>query len=424
MKNKQVSLSDVSKYYKLYKSDNDRLKEALSFFGKEYYDKFYALRNLNLDIYEGEILGIVGKNGSGKSTLLKIISGILAPSSGDVHVGGKVSALLELGSGLNPDFTGIQNIYFYCTVLGLTKDMIERKVEEIISFADIGRYIDQPLKSYSSGMKARLAFSIATAIEPEILIVDEVLAVGDSLFQRKSYSRMNELFDKGCTVIFVSHDLQSVVQFCNRAILLHDGQIIMDGEPKDITDYYQKLIFKQDDGDAETEEVSRRERGADNICYSSNYYDPSLEQKPKILNNSRMRVDEVFIRNASGEIVNILSCGEDYTLTLKYLRTSSVDGFSFGISFFNTKGLLIAGGRHCLEEIDTSDSGATRVLKLKFKNMFQKGKLFIKIDFRENWNEKLLYEATDICSLKMIVEEDKKFSPVGGMVLPQKLEIE
>ena len=179
-----ISIKNVSKYYKLYNSPKDRLKESLSFSNKQYHKKFYATQNLSLDIKKGEILGIVGKNGSGKSTLLKLITSVLTPDEGSIKVNGKISALLELGSGFNPEFTGIENIFFYGTILGFSKQEMEAKLDDIIAFADIGDFIYQPLKSYSSGMKSRLGFAVAIHIEPEILILDEVLSVGDVLFQR------------------------------------------------------------------------------------------------------------------------------------------------------------------------------------------------------------------------------------------------
>jgi len=180
-----ISLSNVTKYYKIYENPKDRFREAISFSNKNFHRKFYATSDISLEVKKGEILGIVGKNGSGKSTLLKLISSVLTPDKGSIKINGKVSALLELGSGFNPEFTGMQNIYFYGTILGFSKKEMETKIKDIISFADIGDFINQPLKTYSSGMKARLGFSVAIHIEPEILILDEVLSVGDIHFKRK-----------------------------------------------------------------------------------------------------------------------------------------------------------------------------------------------------------------------------------------------
>ena len=238
-----ISLKNVSKYYKLYDDPTYRLKEALSLTKKEFHQKFYATKNFSLDIKKGEILGIVGKNGSGKSTLLKLITSVLSPDEGSIEINGKISALLELGSGFNPEFTGLQNISFYGTILGFSKKEMDEKIDDIIAFADIGTFIEQPLKTYSSGMKSRLAFSVAVHIEPEILILDEVLSVGDIYFKRKAYDKMQTFFESGKTIIYVSHSAGEVNRLCTRAIMLHDGEILMDGEPKEVTKYYEKYLF-------------------------------------------------------------------------------------------------------------------------------------------------------------------------------------
>jgi ABC-type polysaccharide/polyol phosphate transport system ATPase subunit len=238
-----IRLENVSKYYKLFNSANDRLKEALNPFGKVYHNDFYALKNIDLEIKKGEILGIVGKNGSGKSTLLKLITGVLTPDEGTVTVNGKISALLELGSGFNPEFTGLQNIYFYGAILGFSKDEMEGKLDEILAFAEIGDFIHQPLKTYSSGMKSRLGFSVAVHIDPEILILDEVLSVGDALFQRKCFAKMEAFFEGGKTIIFVSHDINSVNELCSRAIFLFEARVLLDSDTRIVTNYYQKYIF-------------------------------------------------------------------------------------------------------------------------------------------------------------------------------------
>ena len=230
--NTVIRLENVSKYYKLYHSQRDRLKEIVNIYGRQYHKKYYALKNVELNIQKGQILGMVGENGSGKSTLLKLISSVLKPSAGRIMVNGRISALLELGAGFNPQFTGIENIKFYSTIMGMQKDVLEEKLGEIIEFAGLGEYINQPLKNYSSGMRARLGFAVAVNVDPDILIVDEVLAVGDESFRRKCYLKMEKFFNSGKTVIYVSHNLGSINEICNRAILLNKGNIVFDGEPK------------------------------------------------------------------------------------------------------------------------------------------------------------------------------------------------
>ena len=218
MENISVKIENVSKIFKLYSSNKDRFKEALSIKKKKYHRDFFALKDINLEIKKGEVLGFLGKNGAGKSTLLKIITGVLNPSEGNVKTIGKISALLELGAGFNMEYTGIENIYLNATLMGIEKKEIDAKIQDIIDFADIGDFINQPVRSYSSGMFARLAFSVAINVDPEILIVDEALSVGDMAFQEKSITKMKEIMKSGTTIIFVSHSLPSIRNFCERAI--------------------------------------------------------------------------------------------------------------------------------------------------------------------------------------------------------------
>lgn len=237
-KDTAIKIDNLTKIYKLYNAPIDRLKESLHWRGKKYHKDFYALNDVSFEIKRGECVGILGKNGAGKSTLLKIITGVLTPTSGNITVNGKVSALLELGAGFNPEYTGLENIYFQGAIMGYDHSEIEAKVDEILAFADIGEFINQPYKTYSSGMGARLAFAVAINIDPEILIVDEALSVGDMAFQNKCMRHMEKIMKSGVTVIFVSHDIQALKKFCSKAIWLKDGQKYMDGKSGDVTKKY------------------------------------------------------------------------------------------------------------------------------------------------------------------------------------------
>lgn len=211
-----IKVSGISKIYKLYGKSIDKVKEAFSLTRKKRYEEFYALNQISFEVYKGETFGIVGTNGSGKSTLLKIITGVVKPNSGTIHIDGKVSALLELGAGFNPEYTGMENIYLNGTTMGYSREEMKRKVPTILDFADIGDFISQPVKNYSSGMFARLAFAVAINVEPDILIVDEALSVGDVFFQNKCFKKFEELRSQGITILFVSHDIGSVKQMCSR----------------------------------------------------------------------------------------------------------------------------------------------------------------------------------------------------------------
>lgn len=241
-----ISLKNVSKCYKRYARPVDRLKEIL-LPGKSRAEAFWAIRDIDLDISKGETVGIVGQNGAGKSTLLQVITQTLTPTTGSLKVNGRISALLELGSGFNPEFTGRQNVFFNGRILGLTQAEIEERFDRITGFADIGDFIDQPVKTYSSGMFIRLAFAVAVNTDPDILIVDEALAVGDVFFQQKCFTRLRELQESGVTLLFVSHDSGAVCKLCDRAILIEHGKVVLDATPRQVVDLYEAKLLKRKD---------------------------------------------------------------------------------------------------------------------------------------------------------------------------------
>lgn len=240
-----IEIKDISKIYKLFARPKDRLKESLSLTHKCYHTDHFALAGVNLEVKKGEAVGIIGTNGSGKSTLLKIITGVLNPSGGSVEIDGKISALLELGAGFNMEYTGIENIYLNGTMMGFTDEEMEAKMDDIISFAEIGEFVHQPVKTYSSGMFARLAFAVAINVEPDILIVDEALSVGDIFFQAKCYRKFTEFKEAGKTIIFVSHDMGSVIKYCDRALLLNKGKQVFVGPCSQAVDIYKKILANQ-----------------------------------------------------------------------------------------------------------------------------------------------------------------------------------
>lgn len=244
-----IQVQNVEKMYKLYDKPTDRLKESLGFSKKKRYKEHFALNNVSFNVKKGETVGIIGTNGSGKSTILKIITGVLNPTGGNIVVDGRISALLELGAGFNGEYTGIENVYLNGTMIGFTKEEIDEKLQDIIDFADIGDFINQPVKTYSSGMFVRLAFAVAINIDPEILIVDEALSVGDVFFQAKCYHKFEEFKKMGKTILFVSHDLGSIGKYCDRVVLLNKGKKLNEGTPKEMIDIYKKLLVNQYDAD-------------------------------------------------------------------------------------------------------------------------------------------------------------------------------
>ena len=233
MENKKaIQVQHLTKMYKLYDKPSDRLKESLGLSRKKKYREHYALRDVNFDIEEGECVGIIGTNGSGKSTILKIITGVLSPTEGEVKVNGRISALLELGAGFNMEYTGLENIYLNGTMIGFTEEEIDARLDDILAFADIGDFVHQPVKMYSSGMFVRLAFAVAINIDPEILIVDEALSVGDVFFQAKCYHKFEEFKNQGKTILIVSHDLSSISKYCDKVVLLNKGKMLAEGKSK------------------------------------------------------------------------------------------------------------------------------------------------------------------------------------------------
>ena len=426
-----ISIKNVSKYYKLYNSQQDRLKEALSFSNKKYHKKFYATNNLNLEIKKGEILGIVGRNGSGKSTLLKLITGVLTPDTGSIKVNGKISALLELGSGFNPEFTGMQNIFFYGTILGFTKGEMETKLDDILAFADIGEFIDQPLKTYSSGMKSRLGFAVAVHIDPEILILDEVLAVGDILFKRKCYAKMEEFFKGGKTIIYVSHDANSVKELCSRAIFLDAGNILMDTDPNTVMKYYQKYLFAEHNKLKQIKnEILQFNSEATTAKPENLKQDDHIKmQKQTLSNNIAYNIEDMVPENTveyrsndidilspkitsiTGEIVNVLIYGETYKYEVTYQSNEDkiFKNVAFGVDFHTEKGIKLASiesglaFKHGYYQ-SLYDAYETVTVSYEFKCLLPVGDYFVNSGFSSyiNSEQHILNRKVDLYCFKVL----------------------
>jgi lipopolysaccharide transport system ATP-binding protein len=336
-----ISLKNVSKYYKRYVHPVDRLKEIL-LPGRSHAQEFRALDDINLEIPKGETFGIIGQNGSGKSTLLQIIAGTLTPTTGEVHVNGRISALLELGSGFNPEFTGRQNVFFNGRILGLSQEELESKFDEIADFADIGDFIEQPVKTYSSGMFVRLAFAVAVSVEPEILIVDEALSVGDIYFQQKCFERIRELRDAGTTLLFVSHDRNAVYKLCNRSVLMESGKIILDSKPKQVLDLYEaKLLRKRDDqpDSFEIQLLSEESNSmiSDNI--DSEVFNSSIDEV--VINSPEVSVSFVKILNEDGRDVKSLISEELLQISVGLLFKESFADPHVGFKIRNRTGEVV-----------------------------------------------------------------------------------
>jgi len=357
-----ISVSNLTKIYKLYDSPQDRLKESINPFKKKYHREFYALNDVSFEIKKGETVGIVGRNGCGKSTLLKTITGVLTPNSGSVAVDGKISALLELGAGFNPQLSGLENVYFNGTLLGYTKQEMDERVDAILSFADIGHFVHQPVKTYSSGMFIRLAFAVAINVTPDILIVDEALSVGDEAFQRKCYARIADFQKSGKTILFVSHSAGTIIELCDKALLFDQGELLLEGAPKPIVTRYQKLLYASDDrhramreeirslqgsigkDGVENDEQAVNEDQAPAIETRAAYYDPQLVPKSTVSYQSQGAViRDAWITRVNGEKVNILVRGEQYVYNYTVDFTEDVHNVHFGMLIKTVTGLELGG---------------------------------------------------------------------------------
>lgn len=326
MEDNIIEIKGLSKIYNIYDKPIDRLKEALDKNAKVYHKEFYALKEINLTVKSGEILGLVGRNGAGKSTLLKLITGIIEPSKGSVQTNGTISALLELGTGFNPEYTGIQNIYLYGTMLGKTKEEMDAELNNIISFANIGEFIHQPVKSYSSGMFARLAFSVAVNVKPDILIVDEILAVGDLDFQLKCMDRMKEMMRGGTTVLFVSHDINAVKRFCTRAVWIKSGILIEDGDINIVTDHYLDYLKLENKNKKLADEIFSPENmeAFDNSVVeqellSQNFTEEQVDDSVSNTDCLKAEIKRFKIYNKRGEEMINFDKDEKVFLSLEYV---------------------------------------------------------------------------------------------------------
>jgi ABC-type polysaccharide/polyol phosphate transport system ATPase subunit len=307
-----ISVKHLTKIYKLYDKPIDRLKESLHPLKKSYHRDFYALNDVSFEIKRGETVGIIGKNGAGKSTLLKIITGVLTPTSGSVHVHGRIASLLELGAGFNPEYTGIENIYFQGSLMGYTREEMESKIDEILAFADIGDFVHQSVKMYSSGMFARLAFAVAINVDPDVLIVDEALSVGDSMFQHKCTARMRELIEFGTTILFVSHSIDSVRALCDKAIWIQDGSIKMIGDATELTNMFMNDVFI-DHNRIIFESMKEKDRVLDETI--ENFIAQQDNGDLKILSDGRvLSFNHIVLLNSQGSRTAHINQGEAFTI--------------------------------------------------------------------------------------------------------------
>lgn len=361
-----IRIRGLRKVFPIYSKPHHRLLQMITPGPKQrWFREFHALKGIDLDIRRGETVGIVGRNGSGKSTLLQLICGTLTPTAGEVEVKGRIAALLELGAGFNPEFTGRENVFLNGTVLGLSFDEVSERFADIVAFADIGDFIDQPVKSYSSGMYVRLAFAVAINVRPEILVVDEALSVGDEAFQRKCFARIDEIRDAGATVLFVSHSAGTVVDLCDRAVLLDHGELLTEGAPKRVISLYQKLLYAPAERTAaireqilgyDTVEEAPADAGsvtagsasplpeADNARDLQAYWEEGLVPSSTVAyENSGAVIEDAHLETPDGRRVNVLAPGAEYVYTYRVRFERTLASVRCGMMIRAITGVEVGG---------------------------------------------------------------------------------
>lgn len=431
-----IRASHLSKCYQIYNNPTDRLKQFVAprlqrMVGrqpKQYFQEFWALNDVSFEIKKGETVGIIGRNGSGKSTLLQIICGTLSPTHGSVQINGRVAALLELGAGFNIEFTGRENVYMNASILGLTQAEIDVRFDAIAAFADIGEFIEQPVKTYSSGMMVRLAFAVAINVDPEILIIDEALSVGDELFQRKCFSRIESIRASGATILFVSHSGSQIVELCDRAVLMDAGEKLAVGVPKQIVGRYQKLLYAPADkrkvireqiqrADSNIEAITEVALQSDKEFIKSSHeqkesFDPNLKPSSTITYESHgAYIETAMVLNLAGEQVNNLTRGVVYRYVYTVNFSMGASNVRFGMLIKTTSGVELGG---CASASSTKDSiaatqaGESYRVEFRFRCSLNPGVYFLNAGVvgEVDGNETYLHRLIDIAMFRVQTDAD------------------
>lgn len=404
-----ITVKDLKKVYKLYDKPSDRFKEAFGLTRKKA-KEHYALNGVSLEIFQGETVGIIGTNGSGKSTILKIITGVLSPTSGEVNVSGRISALLELGAGFNMEYNGIENVYLNGTMMGFSQKEIDAKLPEILKFADIGDYVYQPVKTYSSGMFVRLAFAVAINIEPEILIVDEALSVGDVFFQAKCYHKFEEFKKMGKTIVFVSHDLSSISKYCDRVYLLNQGNLLGEGSPKEMIDAFKRVLVGQ-------YEIHDKEDM--DIHIPENVLNPELLE----YGTKQAEMTEFYISDDKGVKTTAVIKGTEFTIHVKVAFHDRIVAPIFAFSFKNIKGTEITGTNSMIEKafLEPVEAGVVKEVTFKQNMSLQGGEYLLSLGVTgyEGSEFQVYHRLYDVLNVTVVSDKDT----VGFYDMNSKVEV-
>ena len=430
-----IRVDDVSKLYKLYDKPSDRLKESLGLTRKKLYKEHYALHNVSFDVKRGETVGIIGTNGSGKSTILKIITGVLNPSGGHVEIDGRISALLELGAGFNMEYTGIGNIYLNGTMIGFSREEIDAKMQDILDFADIGDFVHQPVKTYSSGMFVRLAFAVAINIDPEILIVDEALSVGDVFFQAKCYKKFEDFKKMGKTILFVSHDLGSISKYCDRVVLLNRGKKLAEGTPKEMVSMYKRIMVNQDKAEEiaahqmdmssleEDDEKEIKEAACEGQWKNHYNLNPDVDE----YGNGAAEIEDFAIIDENGNYTNAIVKGTRFRLKSKVKFKQDVHDPIFTYTFKNIQGVAITGTNTMYEKKDVplAKEGETYVATFEQDMFLQGGEYLLSMSctgYRDG-EFQVYHRLYDVCNVTVVSDKNTVgFYDMNSVTTVEKIE--
>ena len=418
-----IAVNHLNKIYRLYDKPVDRLKESLGLSRKKKYKEHYALRDVSFTVEKGETVGIIGTNGSGKSTILKIITGVLNPTGGEVQVNGRISALLELGAGFNMEYSGIENIYLNGTMIGFSREEIDAKLDEILKFADIGDFVYQPVKTYSSGMFVRLAFAVAINIEPEILIVDEALSVGDVFFQAKCYRKFEEFKKQGKTILIVSHDLGSISKYCDRVVLLNQGVKMAEGNPKEMVDLYKRLLVGQ--AEDPQEETLETQEPAESISEDEQWKRPYPLNPEKLeYGGGEAKIIDFTILDDRGLPGNTITKGSSFLIKMKVKFFSPVTEPIFAYTFKNIQGTEITGTNTMYEKADVParNPGDEVIVSFQQEMNLQGGEYLLSLGCTgyQNGEFCVFHRLYDICNVTVISSKNT----VGFFDMNSKVEVE
>ncbi len=417
-----ISVEHISKVYKLYRGKADRLKDALHLTRQKNYDEFYALSDVNFTVKKGETVGLIGTNGAGKSTLLKLLTGVLTPSEGQIEVNGKVSALLELGAGFNGEYTGLENIYFNGTLMGYTKEQMEKKVPEILEFAGIGDYVYQPVKTYSSGMFARLAFALAINVEPDILVVDEALSVGDIYFQSRCFKKMDDIKKNGTTILLVTHDMSSVIKYCDKVVLLNHGKVVKEGNPKQMVDIYKKILVNQYDENEDANGAEKKD--ALTVNKGSWMSQLSLNDKNTIYGNGKAKIIDFGFFDENGRITGMVLKKSIFSFKVKVEFYEDIEYPILTYTVKNARGAEITGTNTMFEKVDfpLAKKGEQYVVTFTQKALLQGGDYLVSFGCTgyENGQFTVYDRHYDVVNLTIVSEQNT----VGTFDMDSKVTVE